>query len=670
MTATSTGKLLSQIALPLAVTTVNIILWDSALYYILFLHKFVPAGKVSVNWWFYPIFILIGLGVGYFANKYSIRYVLPITLAGLVAFLGVNIFALYYFGVNLYFMRIGFIALATVFAVHLRKIWRIDQELTESLVTLATTGNRIELKPAEIRVELGLRLLETVLPLSEAIVFRIDEDGNFRPLGRSRNGRPESELRLRQAEWRDTIAFCERAFSERRTILHTDNNESRSARIALPLVSEGIAVGVLFVRVHQNFERADQHLLEAFCDQLARNFQRKELQDKELPNTFWWSFLSTNSAENRIGTISLINSLIKEQSFGSVASSYLKEAHAIAYLDGTIAYVNRQMRHLVDMGSAQLFDLDLFGLLTNFKTESFSEPHLAIRRVLQTGEAYENELVFEDRNRILALQISLVKVPSDNVSIHATNVALKPACFLITLSDITAIKENEKLRSDMTKLMSHELRTPVTSIKGFAELLLMDESIAAENREFVEIIANESQRLSKMLSTFLSVSNLEQSDKQEVTKSAVKLDTVVTDVVNEFQETAKKKRIRLVGKNASNLPPIAADNGLIRRALANLVDNAIRYSPERTQVMISTILEADFLRVVVEDRGYGIDRSEHEKIWQKFYRVARDGQDKEEESTGLGLALVKEVAEQHGGTVSVESEVGTGSKFSIALPRL
>ena len=137
-----------------------------------------------------------------------------------------------------------------------------------------------------------------------------------------------------------------------------------------------------------------------------------------------------------------------------------------------------------------------------------------------------------------------------------------------------------------------------------------------------------------------------------------------------LDDTAKRKRIQLISKNVANLPPIAADKGLIRRAIANLVDNAIRYSPERTQVMISTILEADFLRFVIEDRGYGIDRSDHEKIWQKFYRVARDGQDKQEETTGLGLSLVKEVIEQHGGNVKVESEVGKGSRFSIALPRL
>lgn len=173
-----------------------------------------------------------------------------------------------------------------------------------------------------------------------------------------------------------------------------------------------------------------------------------------------------------------------------------------------------------------------------------------------------------------------------------------------------------------------------------------------------------------MLSTFLSVSNLEQSDKQEVTKSPVKLDTMVSQVVGDFRETAKRKRIRLVEQTKTPIPPIAGDQGLIRRVISNLVDNAIKYSPERSSVIISTILEADFLRVVVEDRGYGVPSSEQEKIWQKFYRIARDGQDKEEESTGLGLSLVKEVIEQHGGEVGVESENGQGSKFSFTLPRL
>ncbi|MBK7709267.1 MAG: GAF domain-containing protein [Acidobacteria bacterium] len=669
MTSTTKTSVLSIIVLPLALTAAILLISELSHYYALELAEHLAIRNIDPRWWHYPLFLILGVLVGLLSNCFPIKKTLPSALAFVGLWFALSFVALNYFETNLYFLRVAFITLATLIAVHLKKLWTIDQELTENLVNLATTGSLIEVKSAETRIDIGLQLLETVLPLSEAIVFRVDRNQNFRPIGRSRNGTAQPKMQARQAAWRETVAFCERAFRDRQTIVHTDNNESKSARVALPLVYEGAAVGVLFVRVHQNFERADQHLLESFCDQLARNFKRQELRSKNLPNKFWWSFLSTNSAEIRVGTTSLIRSLIKEQSFSAVASSYLKEAHAIAYLDGTLAYVNRQMRHLVDLQSKQISDLDLFGLLKNFRTDAFSEPHLAIRRVLQTGEVYRNELVFQEK-KTLDLQISLVKVPSDNASIHDTNVALKPACFLITLIDITAVKENEKLRSDMASLMSHELRTPVTSIKGFAELLLMDDSITTENREFLQIIANESQRLSKMLSTFLSVSNLEQGDKKDVNKSAVRLDSVVGEVVDEFKENAKRKRIQLVAKNAPNLPPIAADKGLIRRAVSNLIDNAIRYSPERTQVLISTILEADFLRVVVEDRGYGIERSEHEKIWEKFYRVARDGQDKQEESTGLGLSLVKEIVEQHGGNVTVESQIGQGSRFSIALPRL
>jgi nitrogen-specific signal transduction histidine kinase len=555
-------------------------------------------------------------------------------------------------------------------AVHLKKLWLIDTELTKSLVRVATTSHILEGKSADMRIESGLKLLESVLPFSEAIVFHFDENGEFNPVGRSRSEPVASSAVSRQTEWRENIELCERAFASRQTVVDTDPNDVNSAGIAVPLIHENVLIGVLFVNIHKNFEHADRALLEAFAEQLARNFQRRELRNKNLPHKTWWSGVSTHSAENRLDVVTLINSLMKEQSFGTVASSYLKEAHAIAYLDGTLAYLNRQMRHLAIESSLKVSSIDLFGLLDGFKTEIFNEPSLAIRRVLQTGENFNTELYYPETNKTLKMQITLVKVPKNDASIHETSAATKPGCLLITISDISAVKENERLRSDMSSLMSHELRTPITSIQGFAGLLLADENLPAESREFLQIISSESQRLSKMLSTFLSVSNLEQSDKQEIEKTPVKVDSVVHEVVGEMQELAKRKRIRLVEQTGAHIPPVAADRGLIGRAVSHLIDNAIKYSPERTSVIVSTILEADFLRVVVEDRGYGVPPNEREKIWQKFYRVARDGQDKEEESTGLGLSLVKEIIEQHGGEVGVESEAGTGSKFSFTLPRL
>jgi len=628
-----------------------------------------PPG-VEFTWWKAIILILLSITLGALVEKFNLKKVLPRALVFIAIWFVASVISTKFFNVSLMFIPVAFTLLLTLLIVHMKTLWIIDSALTDKLVVLASTGHLLEGQSADLRIESGLRLLETVLPLSEAIVFRNTAEGELKPIGRARNGKSFDSAIERQSSWRENVGLCEEALKRRQTVVQTVEGEAGKARLALPLVYDDMQVGVLFVKINQNFQLEDKHLLEAFSGQLARNFQRKELRERSLPHQSWWSSFSSYSAENRLDIISLIHGIIKEQSFSAIASSYLKEAHAIAYLDGTLAYVNRQMRHLTNLTSQEFYEIDLFGLLERFKTDVFSEPELAIRRVLQTGDTFKSELYFSKTNKTLDMQITLVKVPFDNESIHETNVPMKPACFLITFRDISAVKENEKLRSDMASLMSHELRTPVTSISGFAELLLADDNIPEDAREFLTIINTEAQRLTKMLATFLSVSNLEQSDKQEFTKSPVKLDSVVHEVVGGLQETAKRKRIRLVEQANAHLPPVAADKGLITRAVSHLVDNAIRYSPERTSVIISTILESDFLRVVVEDRGYGIASSDQEKIWQKFYRIARDGQDKEEESTGLGLSLVKEIVEQHGGAVKVESEIGTGSRFSFTLPRL
>lgn len=664
-------SVLISIALTLTVIVAIFLISFLLSLYVKFLSSNIGgAGFTKVNGWQLSLFLITGLAFILLTEFLPTRKVIFYAGIFLTSWLVLTLLSARFLGVNLGFIRISMIIIVSITVVHIKKLWAIDNELTKRIVRLTSTGNHLQTGHADLRVESSLQLLETVLPLSEAIVFKLDNDTNLIPVGRSRYDSNENSLADRQNAWRESISLCEKALADLKTHIHTDENDKSSAQIALPLIYEMNPVGVLYVKIRQNFERGDQFLLEAFSGQFARNLQRKEIRAKDLPDKFWWSALSTHTAENRIQSLTLINSLMKEQTFSMMASSYLEEAHAIAYLDGTLSYLNRQMRHLADLDSSEIYNLDIFGLLDRFKTDIFNEPSLAIRRVLQTGEKYVGELYFPKKNKTLDIQISLVKVPFDESSIHETNTPMIPACFLITVRDISAIKENEKLRSDMTSLMSHELRTPITSIKGFAELMLSDENLSEDSKEFLGIIANESERLSKMLTTFLSVSNLEQTDKKEVVKTPVKLDNVVREVVNNLHDKAKKKRIRLVEQANSHLPPIAADKGLITKAINHLIDNAIKYSPEKTSVIISTILESDVLRVIVEDKGYGIPIGDLDKIWQKFYRVEREGFDKEEESTGLGLSFVKEAVEQHGGEVLVESEVNQGSKFSITLPRL
>src|SRR5207237_9367793 len=118
---------------------------------------------------------------------------------------------------------------------------------------------------------------------------------------------------------------------------------------------------------------------------------------------------------------------------------------------------------------------------------------------------------------------------------------------------------------------------------------------------------------------------------QEATKDALSLEQAVSETVAAMQPIAKKKRIRFIEQGNGRIPPVAADKSLITQAIAKLLDNSIRYSPERTAITVSTMLEAEAVRVIVEDRGYGVPAESIDRIWEKFYRVARDGQEKDED---------------------------------------
>jgi len=627
------------------------------------------SNEVTFLWW--RVGLLTGFAAVYavLVQKIASKNVFLDSLVFLIGWILLGVISVRFFEVDLMVIPVTLTVIISFFAIRIKNLMQIDAEVTERIKELTTAGDLLDQRDGDFRIESGLRLLKTVLPLSEVIVFRSESNGDLNPVGRTRNRTGTETYSSRQASWQKNVELCEKALDSCETIIQIDEENVGAAKIALPLIADNKVVGGLFVDIRQNFERNDRYLLEAFSEQLARNFQRSELFGKEANHSLLSSF-SPEAFGKRLDMLGLIDGVIKEQSFGSLATSYLKEAHVIAYLDGTIAYVNKQMRQLAEIKPNEIQDLNLFGLLDKFKTEVFNEPSIAIRRVLQTGKAYQCELKLPDTKTTLDLQITLVKVPDNSRMLDTSDVLKKPACFLITFRDISAVKENEKLRSDVAHLMSHELRTPITSIQGFAELLMVDENIPLDAQEYLSIIAAESKRASNLLTNFLSVASLQQKDKQEITTSPVKMDTVVSEVVKSLKVNAKKKRIRLVEKPDKFVPPIAADRGLIASAISHLIDNAVRYSPERSSVIISTILDADFLRVEVEDRGYGIAPEEREKIWQKFYRIARKGQDKEEDSTGLGLALVKEIIAQHKGDIKLQSEVGRGSRFSIRLPRL
>ena len=541
-------------------------------------------------------------------------------------------------------------AILCLFLIHVNRLWSIDRKLVRSLSnsSIATSASIVD---ANGRLASGLKLLNTVLPLNEAVVFRCDDSEGLQTVVRYKSPVPNPQDPRRNAVWREGIKLCLRAAK-------TGQLVGQATSVAVPLLHESEVAGVLLIRLASEFSADDTALLLAVGSQFARNLERESFTHNTA-RTQALSFFSQSGSRRKLDALNVLKAVNVEQRCEASTLTHIDDGVAIAYLDGTLALVNPTLMTFAGLTHEQILKMDLFDLLDKFRTDVFDEPEIAVRRVLQSGVEYEGELNFESKSQILNLRISLLRERQD-----------EPIGIALYVKDLTATKEYEKLKSDMISLMSHELRTPLTSINGFAELLTADEKIPEQAREFVSIIANESQRMSRMINTFLSVTQLQRKDKQEVLKIPLRLDEVVRETINSLQPTAKKKRIRLIEQPAHRIPPVAADKSLITQVVKNLLHNAIKYSPERTTVTVSTALEAEAVRVCVEDRGFGIPAESKDRVWEKFYRVVREGQEKDEESTGLGLSFVREVVEQHGGSVALDSEEGRGSKFSFTLPRL
>jgi signal transduction histidine kinase len=675
-TISSLRSLIISLALSLSVSFAVWALWAAGLLASL-QAAFVLSGAseraatVAPQVWLGGLLILaIGACAGFAVERMGARRASPFLLGGLILLCAASLLVSRFLNIDIAFAPQMLAALTSALTVQARRLWTIDKMLAGGIRRAASQNSHLEGGSSNARLMSGLKLLETVLPLDEAVIFQPDENRELTPAARLRANTASGNLEsARNAAWREGVKLCERAVASGEMVVlsaesDADNGSVR-ASVALPLKHEGRSVGALLVRLRESFDESDRPLLRAVGEQLARNFQRDEARKRGIAGDAL-SFISVEAAGRRLESFGVVSGLLTEQRFGAEALSEASDGHAVAYLDGTLAYANPPLLRAARLTLDEARQIDLFGLLDRFRAGVFDEPSIAVRRVLQTGDAYERELHYAERGQTLELRIALVRERSSEGGESAS----EPLCLAFTVRDVTRIKEYEKLKSDMISLMSHELRTPITSINGFAELLSQDEKIPADAREFLTIINNESQRLSRMINTFLAVTQLEAADKQEVLKIPLKLDDVVRETLATLQPVAKKKRIRLIEHPSAMLPPVAADKSLITQVVTNLVGNAIKYSPERTTVTVSTTLEADTVRLSVEDRGYGIPPEAVDRVWEKFYRVARDGQEKDEESTGLGLSFVREVVEQHGGVVELESEVGRGSKFSFTLPRL
>ncbi len=224
-----------------------------------------------------------------------------------------------------------------------------------------------------------------------------------------------------------------------------------------------------------------------------------------------------------------------------------------------------------------------------------------------------------------------------------------------------------ELQSDFVSKVSHELRTPLTSIRIFAETLQRKKIPPEQEGACVDALARESGKLTARIERLLDWGRME-AGKRVYELRPDSVEAVAKSALEAFRGSLLGQEVNVRVEIPPDLPPILADRGALTDALVNLLSNAYKYSKEPRKITLFASTENGEVRLGVRDKGIGIPRAEHRRIFEKFYRV-NERLSRQAGGTGLGLAIVWHIARGHKGYVEVESEVGKGSTFTIVLPR-
>ncbi|MGE4158903.1 MAG: sensor histidine kinase [Planctomycetota bacterium] len=240
---------------------------------------------------------------------------------------------------------------------------------------------------------------------------------------------------------------------------------------------------------------------------------------------------------------------------------------------------------------------------------------------------------------------------------------------LLILQDVTRLRNLETMRRDFAANVSHELRTPVTAIRGFAETLMGGGVTPEESSKFLEIIHRQSTRLQRIIEDLLALARLEKDEEGAgVELERGSADAVAASALSNAQVAAARKGVKLAGSTSTGL--VCRMNApLLEQALGNLLDNAIVYSPEGSQINLEVKSQGPFVEFRVIDRGPGIAEEHLSRLFERFYRVDK-ARSRHSGGTGLGLAIVKHIARVHGGEAGVESALGQGSAFWLRVPAI
>ena len=338
-----------------------------------------------------------------------------------------------------------------------------------------------------------------------------------------------------------------------------------------------------------------------------------------------------------------------ENSFNDTTHKQIELEAVLISMDSGVIAVDKDFRvMLINPYAKKIFGIDrdiigdkLLNTIRDFELED----------IIKNKEHQRELTIFWPAKRDLKIKTADIVIGKENMGTVAV------------IHDITDIKRLENMRSQFVTNVTHELKTPLTSIKGFAETLKYVED--KETREkFLSIINDEAERLSRLISDILTLSQIEQI--RDSKDDPIDVANIISQVVMLVKNSAEIKGIK-ISTTGKEIVGLHGDADLLKQMIINLVDNAIKYSGEGSEVVISTHMENGRAVISVSDNGAGIPKEHMDRLFERFYRVDA-ARSREQGGTGLGLAIVKHIALSFKGTVEVDSEIGHGSKFTVKLP--
>jgi two-component system phosphate regulon sensor histidine kinase PhoR len=238
---------------------------------------------------------------------------------------------------------------------------------------------------------------------------------------------------------------------------------------------------------------------------------------------------------------------------------------------------------------------------------------------------------------------------------------------MIVFHDVTRLKKLEQIRVDFVANVTHEIKTPLTAIIGYLDTI-KDGAInnIEETKRFIDIILKQAERLNRLVEDLLTISNIEMKETK-LNFESVSLNAALTNVISLVEAKAKFKNITIQNDVRENIDQIKADKDKLTQIFVNVLDNAVKFTPESGNIVIKTDEAGAYTVVSISDTGIGVPKDEIQRLGERFYRVDRS-RSRDLGGTGLGLSIVKHLMIAHGGRMEIESQLGRGTKVSLFFP--